>query len=331
MMFRRPPALADWLLHRLGDTQRNAALAGDLLEEFRAGRSAAWYWRQTLVVIAHAIAGNVRELRPYLLAIGAAYAAQFVVTMTLWSKNFPPALHASGWMKFGVWLLFQFGYAACWGLVNRQVVGRHSPNLKQMFCAVEHPTPRSTIMTLAACDSFSLGLANYCLCALIFTRFSLLGLLSTETAWFVLWIFAPALVPPSEAPVDDARGKDEEPWLAIPQSEPAVTVSLASGKTIVLERQSLAQSVFAAADRRLIDVVFGPQRSLELLRRAIWLGGSRSRSYIQGRAESFSLAELTALIDETARAKSIVEACHPPNRREGLRARLKRGFRGDPA
>jgi hypothetical protein len=47
-----PPALATWLLDKLGYTRRNAALMGDLLEEFHSGRSRAWYWRQTAIVIA---------------------------------------------------------------------------------------------------------------------------------------------------------------------------------------------------------------------------------------------------------------------------------------
>ncbi len=48
----RPPSLATWLLkHTLGP--RHDALAGDLLEEFRSGRSRAWYWRQTRSALAH--------------------------------------------------------------------------------------------------------------------------------------------------------------------------------------------------------------------------------------------------------------------------------------
>ncbi|HEX4030998.1 MAG TPA: hypothetical protein VHX20_11580 [Terracidiphilus sp.] len=38
-----PPPLATWMLG-----EWNEALAGDLHEEFRAGRSAVWYWRQVL-------------------------------------------------------------------------------------------------------------------------------------------------------------------------------------------------------------------------------------------------------------------------------------------
>jgi preprotein translocase subunit SecY len=44
-----PPSTATWLLKHLG--RRNDALGGDLLEEYRRGRSAAWYWRQALTAI----------------------------------------------------------------------------------------------------------------------------------------------------------------------------------------------------------------------------------------------------------------------------------------
>jgi hypothetical protein len=43
-----PPRAAMWMLQHLVPGERNDALAGDLLEEFRSGRSAAWYWRQVL-------------------------------------------------------------------------------------------------------------------------------------------------------------------------------------------------------------------------------------------------------------------------------------------
>ncbi len=51
-MNRKPPALATWLLDKLGYARHSAGLTGDLLEEFRSGRSRAWFWRQTAIVIA---------------------------------------------------------------------------------------------------------------------------------------------------------------------------------------------------------------------------------------------------------------------------------------
>lgn len=53
MTFRPPPRSATWLLERFGCGSRLEPLIGDLAEQFDAGRSRSWYWRQamgTLVV-----------------------------------------------------------------------------------------------------------------------------------------------------------------------------------------------------------------------------------------------------------------------------------------
>jgi hypothetical protein len=46
-----PPSLATWILENMTPGERNEALAGDLLEHFRCGRPARWYWRQVLVTV----------------------------------------------------------------------------------------------------------------------------------------------------------------------------------------------------------------------------------------------------------------------------------------
>lgn len=49
MTQRNPPEIATWLLEHIG--RKNPSLAGDLIEEYRHGRSIAWYWRQVLIAI----------------------------------------------------------------------------------------------------------------------------------------------------------------------------------------------------------------------------------------------------------------------------------------
>jgi hypothetical protein len=59
---RRPPRFALALLERL--VPESAALAGDLVEEFRQGRSRAWFWWQVLAAVAVALPGERGEIRP---------------------------------------------------------------------------------------------------------------------------------------------------------------------------------------------------------------------------------------------------------------------------
>lgn len=61
---KNPPTIASWVLEHLAVGRENEALAGDLLEEFRRGRSASWYWRQVLVAIVIGFAGGLRKQWP---------------------------------------------------------------------------------------------------------------------------------------------------------------------------------------------------------------------------------------------------------------------------
>lgn len=62
-----PPALAMAILMRLGP--RDEPMVGDLIEEYAAGRSRMWFWRQALAAVA---AGAIRGIRDQpLRAVGA--------------------------------------------------------------------------------------------------------------------------------------------------------------------------------------------------------------------------------------------------------------------
>jgi len=199
-MFRRPPVMADWLLERLGYTRQNEPLAGDLLEEFRSGRSAGWYWRQTLGVIAHGCARHVVLLAPYLWTLGAGYAAQFSLSYALWSHGFPREAAGSGWVKAGLYVLMQLAGGLASGLVvsvaKAWLLGQSKARLGPMFRAAgSDRRQRSRILAVACYESFSFGFWSYCLCAVVFPRFSRAEFVTFESFWFVSWVFAPAVLP----------------------------------------------------------------------------------------------------------------------------------------
>jgi hypothetical protein len=139
MDFRKPPALASWILERLGYTHENPALAGDLLEEFQSGRSPAWYWRQTLTVIVRAPGrNNFAWLSAKALLAG--YVAQVAVVYCLWRFHTLPQVHgAVGWILASLlsalaWILAIFLRAVITG-------GRSSPpDLRRLlWSGYSHP------------------------------------------------------------------------------------------------------------------------------------------------------------------------------------------------
>lgn len=92
---RRPPALAQALLEWVDPA--NDALHGDLLEEFAAGRSRLWYWRQVLAAAGVAIARPVHAhglsgLEPAMLGVimlfMLGFYVVFIVNVTDWLLRF---------------------------------------------------------------------------------------------------------------------------------------------------------------------------------------------------------------------------------------------------
>ncbi len=64
MNSRAVPRAATWLLERLGRGPRFDPLIGDLVEQFEAGRSRLWYWRQATGALASLVFGALRKHAP---------------------------------------------------------------------------------------------------------------------------------------------------------------------------------------------------------------------------------------------------------------------------
>jgi len=97
-----PPPLAKWILEHAIPGDHNEALAGDLLEEFRSGRSAHWYWRQARAALAIALSQAIRiraavllftllwciQVPSWLLAV-AGVEAHFNLHQRFWQMDWP--------------------------------------------------------------------------------------------------------------------------------------------------------------------------------------------------------------------------------------------------
>lgn len=94
-----PPRLATWMLLHLVPGDRDEALAGDLLECFRAGRSSAWYWRQVLVAISIRWIGSLLCHWPVLF-----FAAAWAALAPAWQLLITRLYHTGNWIG-PVWRL----------------------------------------------------------------------------------------------------------------------------------------------------------------------------------------------------------------------------------
>ena len=78
----RPPFIAAWLLDRFGADPQLDAIAGDLIEEYRLGRSRFWYWREVITAM---IAGVWAGFRDHTMVVLRAFAIGSVLTyVTVW-------------------------------------------------------------------------------------------------------------------------------------------------------------------------------------------------------------------------------------------------------
>jgi hypothetical protein len=107
----RPPVLATRLLERLVSGPHGDALAGDLVEQYRHGRSGAWFWRQVVLAILAGVGKGVRDhklLAVRAIAIGLAcylLSAFPIIWLAQWLAN-------EGLLRF-FWSSIWLTYTAC--------------------------------------------------------------------------------------------------------------------------------------------------------------------------------------------------------------------------
>lgn len=84
MITRYPPKLATWLLTRFCYGSRKDSLIGDLHEQFAAGKTEAWYWRQSLLGLATSAVSFARAEGPAFIA---ALVTAWLVMATYFAVN----------------------------------------------------------------------------------------------------------------------------------------------------------------------------------------------------------------------------------------------------
>jgi hypothetical protein len=120
MKTSRPPILATKFLDMLAPGPHGDAVAGDLIEQYRQGRSAAWYWRQVLlaVLVGHA---KDRTLR------GAAILVWLLVLLLMIvSVGRHPSSLGGGLFITDITLLSGYGAFSVWAWRQRRPLVRHA-------------------------------------------------------------------------------------------------------------------------------------------------------------------------------------------------------------
>ena len=140
MKSSNPPALAAWMLEHLLRADRKDALAGDLMEEFRCGRSAGWYWRQVLAAVALACLG---ELRSHWLGVSVAVLwavpvpvfdvllvrklSESALVSQLWSLPWPYSTIGEMAFNQGCEILYLWSAVAAYVLLSALALGSLTP------------------------------------------------------------------------------------------------------------------------------------------------------------------------------------------------------------
>ncbi len=120
MKHSEPPKVATRLLEVLASGPHDDALAGDLIEQFREGRSAVWYWRQVLLAIAVCLAKD-RALRG-----PAIVGSLLAILLVLLSVLRHPASLGTGLLITDIAMLSGYGAFSVWVWRQRSTSARYA-------------------------------------------------------------------------------------------------------------------------------------------------------------------------------------------------------------
>jgi hypothetical protein len=133
MRSQRPPFVATWLLERFCS---DPALAGDLVEEYGARRSAGWYWKQAIVAVSVYPFSQIIEHKWLAIrAIVTGYVIWYVFNATLLKGVVRPRLDLLGLDETMLQAMYFVLAYALW-LANGWVIAKlHRPYSTAMVLA----------------------------------------------------------------------------------------------------------------------------------------------------------------------------------------------------
>lgn len=151
MTVRRPPPAAEFLLLHLARSCYREGLAGDLAEEFAAGRSAFWYWRQVCGALHEHARHLVRRHALPLLAATAFFilVLSFVAPVTYPVMGWAGSLESVGALVVVAWLV---GIPLVLGGVAGGAERRRRIGVVLLAAGIAYITPVSLPFNIALCD-----------------------------------------------------------------------------------------------------------------------------------------------------------------------------------